>query len=68
MCKEMRTEDDLIQCSTACTLIKEGPTKGGEYKDDPIMIDNAEMDDSQFLLTCHTVCLLKSHKPTLAES
>ena len=31
------------------------------------MVDDAEMDDSQFLLTCHTVCLLKSHKPTLAE-
>jgi predicted Zn-ribbon and HTH transcriptional regulator len=69
ICKEMRTEDDLIQCSTACTLIKEGPTKGGEddIKDDPIMIDNPDMDDNQFLLTSHTVCLLKSHKPTLGE-
>ena len=42
MCKEMRTEDDLLQCSTACTLIREGSTKGGEneIEDDPIMIDN----------------------------
>ena len=31
------------------------------------MVDDADMHDSEFLLTCHTVCLLKSHKPTLAE-
>ena len=51
MCKQMRTEDDLTQCTIACTLIKEGQTKGGEGEDDLIMVDDAEMDDSQFLLT-----------------
>ena len=25
------------------------------------------MDDSEFLLTCHTVCLLKTNKPNLAD-
>ena len=66
-CKQIRTEDDLTQCAVACSLIKKGFTKGGDGIGDFIMVDDADMDDSEFLLTCHTVCLLKSHKPTLAD-
>ena len=67
VCKQIRTEDDLTQCAVACSLIKKGFTKGGDGIGDFIMVDDNDMDDSEFLLTCHTVCLLKSHKPTLAD-
>ena len=66
-CKKLRTEEDLTQCAVACSLIRKGFTKGGADTNDLLMVEDADMDDSEFLLTCHTVCLLKSHKPTLAD-